>query len=284
MVTRRRFLQGAVTAALLGRIDPRAAWARARASGTGAAGTNVERGASRYVDVFVGTGGHGHTFPGATVPWGMVQLSPDTNDFGWDACSGYHEADGSIMGFSHTHLSGTGASDMLDVLVMPAQGPVLLDPGARGLPDELYYSRYDAAESKKRLAPGVVAHPGKGYRSRFDKTSEHAVPGYYKVHLTDHDILAELTATARVGLHRYTFNRKGPAHLLVDLAHGYHDEAKVPCKVSDATLKVIGHDTLVGSRRVHQWANGRYIFFVMKSSRPFRSEEHTSELQSHVNL
>ncbi len=273
MVTRRRFLQGAVTAALLGRIEPHlakaAAWDRPLESSPA--------GVSRYVDVFVGTGGHGHTYPGATVPWGMVQLSPDTNDFGWDACSGYHQGDGSIMGFSHTHLSGTGASDMLDVLVMPAQGPVLLDAGARGLPDELYYSRYDAAKQGSRLAANVVAHPGKGYRSRFDKASEQATPGFYSVHLADHDILAELTATARVGLHRYTFHRPGTGHLLVDLAHGYHDEAAVPCKVSDATLQVIGNDTLVGGRRVHQWANGRYIYFAMKLSRPFARAELYSE-------
>ncbi|MBS0431398.1 MAG: GH92 family glycosyl hydrolase [Proteobacteria bacterium] len=269
MVTRRRFLQGAMTLALLERVDPRAAWASMDKAGAQAATTDAAAGVSRFVDVFVGTGGHGHTYPGATVPWGMVQLSPDTNDFGWDACSGYHQADGSIMGFSHTHLSGTGASDMLDVLVMPAQGPVLLDPGARGLPDELYYSRYDAAARGSHLAADVVAHPGKGYRSRFDKASERGVPGYYTVHLADHDITAELTATARVGLHRYTFNTQGAGHLLVDLAHGYHDDAKVPCKVSDAELKVVGTDTLVGSRRVHQWADGRYIFFAMKLSRPF---------------
>jgi predicted alpha-1,2-mannosidase len=275
MLTRRRFLQGAVTAALLGQVDPRAAWASMYEPGAHGAQPDAASGVSRYVDVFVGTGGHGHTFPGATVPWGMVQLSPDTNDFGWDACSGYHEADGSIMGFSHTHLSGTGASDMLDVLVMPAQGPVLLDPGARGLPDGLYYSRYDAATSGSRLPK--VAHPGKGYRSRFDKTSESAFPGSYRVHLTDYDIVAELTATARVGLHRYTFDRQGPAHLLIDLAHGYHDDAKVPCKVSDGTLKVIGNDTLVGGRRVHQWADGRYIFFAMKASRPFARAELYSE-------
>ena len=271
MVTRRRFLQGAATLPLLGCLDTALAQATAQICTPEACPAPL----STYVDVFVGTGGHGHTYPGATVPWGMVQLSPDTNDFGWDACSGYHEADGSIMGFSHTHLSGTGASDMLDVLVMPAQGPVLLDPGARGLPDELYYSRYDAAKHGSRL-PGV-AQPGKGYRSRFDKTSESAFPGSYRVHLTDHDIIAELTATARVGLHRYTFRRQGPAHLLVDLVHGYHDEATVPCKVSDATLKVIGDDTLVGGRRVHQWADGRYIFFAMKVSRPFTRAELYSE-------
>jgi predicted alpha-1,2-mannosidase len=267
MVTRRRFLQGAVAAALLGRLDPRSALAAPGTSGPQRADGLAANGFLRHVDVFVGTGGHGHTYPGATVPWGMVQLSPDTNDFGWDGCSGYHQADGSIMGFSHTHLSGTGASDMLDVLVMPAQGPVLLDPGARGLPDELYYSRYDAAVHGPRL-PGV-ARPGKGYRSRFDETSESAFPGSYRVRLTDHDIDAELTATARVGLHRYTFHRQGPAHLLIDLAHGFHDKAEVPCKVSDAELRAVGRDTLVGGRRVHQWADGRYIYFAMKVSRPF---------------
>lgn len=272
MVTRRRLLQGAATLALLGGIDPKATLAGPRVMAGRAGGADTPAaadGVSRHVDVFVGTGGHGHTYPGATVPWGMVQLSPDTNNYGWDACSGYHEGDGSIMGFSHTHLSGTGASDMLDVLVMPAQGAVELAPGERGLPDQLYYSRYDAVTHGPRLAADVVAKPGKGYRSRYDKASEHGVPGYYRVHLTDHDILAELTATARAGLHRYTFRRKGAGHLLVDLAHGIQGGPDKPCDVSDATLRVVGRDTLVGGRRVHQWANGRYLFFAMKLSRPF---------------
>src|SRR5690348_9623424 len=163
MVTRRRFLQGAMTAALLGHVHPRKAFA-APVGSEGAA----QHGVSRYVDLFVGTGGHGHTFPGAALPWGMVQLSPDTHDSGWDACSGYHQRDGSIMGFSHTHLSGTGASDMLDVLVMPAQGEVLLEPGARGLPDENYRSRYDGAAGDARISPDAVGQPGKGYRSRYN--------------------------------------------------------------------------------------------------------------------
>ncbi|MGH8184710.1 MAG: GH92 family glycosyl hydrolase [Rhodanobacteraceae bacterium] len=272
MVTRRRFLQGAMALALLERIDPHAAFAAAQA-GQGNTAKLVAAGVSRFVDIFVGTGGHGHTYPGATVPWGMLQLSPDTNNYGWDACSGYHESDGSIMGFSHTHLSGTGGADMLDVLVMPAQGPVLLDADARGLPDELYYSRYDGAVHGPRMQADVVAHPGNGYRSRYDKASEHAVPGYYRVHLSDHDILAELTATARVGLHRYTFQHEGAGHLIVDFAHGYQDGPDTPCKVSDAELRVTGHDTLVGSRRVHEWADGRYIFFAMKLSRPFASAQ-----------
>lgn len=132
MVTRRRFLQGSAAAlTLLGtRLAPASPLAAALSAARQreSAASSLTGGLARYVDVFIGTGGHGHTFPGATRPFGMVQLSPDTHDQGWDACSGYHQGDGSIMGFSHTHLSGTGASDMLDVLVMPAQGPVRLDP------------------------------------------------------------------------------------------------------------------------------------------------------------
>jgi predicted alpha-1,2-mannosidase len=273
MVSRRQFLQGMGALAVLGNplsslATSVASAVAAQKSAAGAAAVGAQ-GVSSYVDVFVGTGGHGHTYPGATLPYGMVQLSPDTNDAGWDACSGYHQADGSIMGFSHTHLSGTGASDMLDVLVMPAQGPVLLQPGERGLPDHNYRSRFDGTTGSDRLPADSKAVPGKGYRSRYDKASEQAQPGYYRVHLTDHNILAELTATPRAGLHRYTFHGKGDGHLLVDLAHGYHDSATVPAAVTDAQLRVVGNDTLVGGRRVHQWANGRYLYFAMKLSRPF---------------
>ncbi|KRE88766.1 alpha-mannosidase [Frateuria sp. Soil773] len=286
MVTRRRFLQGtatALTALGAGLVAPAAlaggrrdalAAATGQALGSpapgGAAAVNPD-GLARHVDVFVGTGGHGHTFPGASMPFGMVQLSPDTNDFGWDACSGYHQGDGSIMGFSHTHLSGTGASDMLDVLVMPAQGAVKLQPGGRGRPEVNYRSQFDGAAPAGVQQPPVDAAitPGDGYRSRFDPASEQAHPGYYRVRLSDHDILAELTATPRTGLHRYTFGKAGKGHLLVDLAHGYHDDPKVPCQVSGASLRVIGADTLVGSRTVHQWANGRTLHFALKVSRPF---------------
>src|SRR6185437_13412725 len=153
VVTRRRFLQGAMTLALLERVDPRTALARAEQAGPSGAGLPpADASVSQFVDVFVGTGGHGHTFAGATVPWGMVQLSPDTHTHGWDAGSGYHAGDGSVLGFSHTHLSGSGGADMLDVLLMPAQGEVLLDPGARGWTDERYNSPYDAAAPGKHLA------------------------------------------------------------------------------------------------------------------------------------
>src|SRR5687768_6076533 len=118
-----------------------------------------------YVNPFVGTAGHGHTFPGAIVPFGMVQLSPDTRLTGWDGCSGYHYSDSEVYGFSHTHLSGTGISDYGDILLMPAVGQPFLD----------------------RRLPGP-------YSTHFDHRNEKATPGYYSVKLDDH-ILVELTAT-----------------------------------------------------------------------------------------
>jgi predicted alpha-1,2-mannosidase len=273
MVTRRQFLQGMGALAALGVPLPsmalRAAGASQRTASTNDSGT-LAKSVSQYVDVFVGTGGHGHIYPGATLPYGMVQLSPDTHNAGWDASSGYHQGDGSIMGFSHTHLSGTGIGDMLDVLVMPAQGPVLLQPGERGLRDTNYYSRYDGVKSATPpLTLSEKANVGQGYRSRYDQATEHAHPGYYRVTLSDHDIAAELTATQRTGMHRYTFHRAGDGHLVVDLGHAYHDDPSKPTAVTDAMLRLVGNDTLVGERRVHQWAKGRHIYFAMQLSRPF---------------
>jgi predicted alpha-1,2-mannosidase len=269
-----------VALALLGnRLDPLTGVATARAAGAPADASSAggAAGVSRYVDVFVGTGGHGHTFPGASLPFGMVQLSPDTYDAQWDACSGYHQGDGSIMGFSHTHLSGTGASDMLDVLVMPCTGPVRLQPGEREYKGSNYRSRYDGVPPANTPVAAQDKPAERGYRSRYDHADEQAQPGYYRVLLKDYQVLAELTATLRAGLHRYTFQGKGEGHLLVDFAHGYHDDPAVPAKVSDAELRLVGNDTLVGGRRVHQWANGRYIYFAMKLSRPFDSATLYSE-------
>jgi len=124
----------------------------------------------QWVDPRIGTGGHGHCYPGAAVPFGAVQLSPDTFNSGWDWCSGYHVSDSSIMGFSHTHLSGTGCGDLLDFLVMAGTGPARIVPGTRENPDE-------------------------GYRSRFSHGDEVMTPGYYSVLLKDYGIRAELTAT-----------------------------------------------------------------------------------------
>jgi len=199
---------------------------------------------SRYVKLRIGTGGHGHTYPGATVPFGMVQLSPDTGTEGWDWCSGYHYSDGSLMGFSHTHLSGTGAGDMLDVLVMPGTGTVKLEPGTKDSPE-------------------------RGYRSRFSHDDEVAVPGYYAVLLRDYEIHAELTATARAGLHRYTFPESPASHFMVDLAHASNPKDAVLW----ARLRIVGKDTLVGARSVNRFAPGRVVYFAMKFSAPFERAE-----------
>ena len=254
MLTRRGFLQGSIAFALFAITDgmaaalplPPDAADRAVAEGEGSA--RVVADLTRHVDVFIGTGGHGHTFPGASLPFGMVQLSPDTYNAVWDACSGYHQSNGSIMGFSHTHLSGTGIGDMLDVLVMPATGEV-------------------------KIVPGSLDDPDAGYRSRFDHADESATPGYYSVLLKDYGIRAELTATRRAGLHRYSFPAGQSGHLVVDLFHGMQDNPATPTRVSDATLTVVDDRTLTGGRRVHEWANGRYIHFAMKLSRPFANAQ-----------
>ncbi|HVJ00085.1 MAG TPA: GH92 family glycosyl hydrolase [Sphingomonas sp.] len=191
-------------------------------------------------NLFVGTGGHGHTFPGASLPFGMAQLSPDTNTHGWDACSGYHQKDGSIMGFSHTHLSGTGIGDMLDVLVVPTR-------------------------QELKLAPGSIENPDEGYRQRYSE--EQAEPGYYRVKL-ESGVLAELTVTERCGLHRYHF-AKGPGHILIDFAHAIEDDwdKGKGNVVEDASLTLGDDGTLTGSRQVNRWARGRHIHFAMQLSR-----------------
>jgi predicted alpha-1,2-mannosidase len=196
------------------------------------------------VDPFVGTGGEGHTFPGAVVPFGMVQLSPDTriqprkDAYGWAA--GYRHDDHTIVGFSHTHFSGTGHSDLGDVLLMPIAGPVRIE---RGDPDK----------------------PGSGYTSRFRHDDERAEPGYYAVTLDDYGVRAELTASARVGMHRYTFPAGKPAHVLVDLRTSMYD---YPGKVSWSRLRLRADGTVTGFRETRGWAPGRQLYFAMRFSRP----------------
>ena len=240
MLTRRELLGGTILTALGSTLA-------GRVSAVDSKQTTVSD-LCRHVDPFIGTGGHGHTFPGAALPFGMIQLSPDTDVARWDACSGYHHDDGSILGFSHTHLSGTGVGDMMDVLVVPATGPV-------------------------HLQPGSLEHPETGYRSRFDHADERASPGYYRVLLKDYGLEAELTATARAGLHRYRFTQAGAGHLLIDLYHGARDPSELLTKVTDASLRVVGNDKLVGGRHVHQWADGRVIYFALQVSRPFAAAE-----------
>ena len=189
-------------------------------------------------NLFVGTGGDGHTYPGAVMPFGMVQLSPDTDVERWDTCSGYHHGDGSIMGFSHTHLSGTGIGDMLDVLVVPTRGEL-------------------------KLVPGPLSDPDAGYRQRYSE--EQAQPGYYRVKL-ESGVLAELTVTERTGWHRYTYP-KGPGHVLIDLSHLVLDKSDEKPLITDAEITVEPDGTITGTRRVFRWAKGRRIFFAMQLSK-----------------
>lgn len=193
---------------------------------------------ARFVNPFVGTAGTGHTFPGATVPFGMVQLSPDTRTDDWDAASGYHDADRDIIGFSHTHLSGTGVSDYADILLMPTVDDRHRNPGSLGLPDG-------------------------GYRSRFLKTEEAASPGYYRVRLRDYDVLAELTATTRVGVHRYTFPDEGDARIVLDLRHR-RDETW-----SRGAISVVSPTEIQGYRVSQGWAQDQPVFFHAEFSQPF---------------
>ncbi len=189
-----------------------------------------------FVNPFVGTDAHGHTHPGASLPFGMVQLSPDTRLEGWDGCSGYHYSDSVIFGFSHTALSGTGIPDYSDILFMPTTGPVKLHNGA----DDV-----DA-----------------GYASRFTHSREQAAAGYYAVRLADYAIDAELTATKRVGFHRYRFGEGGEANVIVDLDH--RD------KVLDSWLRVVDSCRIEGYRRSTAWAADQHLYFAAEFSVPFR--------------
>lgn len=196
------------------------------------------------VDPFIGTGPEGHTFPGATLPFGMVQLSPDTQimpfkqSYKW--ASGYRYEDSTILGFSHTHFSGSGHSDLGDILIQPISGEV-------------------------RLEPGDVEKPLSGYASRFNHKQEHAEPGYYAVDLTDYGVHAELTASARVGVHRYTFPADRSEHVLIDLRSSIYN---YPGKVLWSRLRVREDGTITGMRETRGWAPGRQLYFAMRFSQP----------------
>src|SRR5689334_7721104 len=187
----------------------------------------AQRDLTRYVSPFIGTAGHGHTFPGAIVPYGMVQLSPDTRLTGWDGCSGYHYSDSKIYGFSHTHLSGTGISDYGDILLTPTVG--------------------------------------RNYSGHFEHGNETATPGYYSVKLDDDNVLVELTTTARVGMHRYTFPRTDNANIVIDLAH--RD------KVLDSGLRTLGVNLVVGWRKSSAWAKDQVVYFALEFSQPYTAHE-----------
>jgi predicted alpha-1,2-mannosidase len=191
----------------------------------------------KMVNPFIGTGGHGHTFPGAVMPFGACQLSPDTRLEGWDGCGGYHDSDSVIYGFSHTHLSGTGCSDYGDVLLMPVVQAISLD-------------QYQ-------------------YASRFSHITEKAHAGYYEVFLNDPKIKVELTATLHGGVHRYSFEEQSPKYVVLDLKH--RDE------VLDSEMEQIDDYTLRGYRFSKAWAKNQKLFFEIKFSHPIESIQYDAK-------
>lgn len=182
----------------------------------------------KYVDPFIGTGGHGHTYPGASLPFGMVQLSPDTRLTGWDGCSAYHYTDSIVYGFSHTHLSGTGCSDYGDVLLMPTSGEYQINNNQ--------------------------------YCSVFSHSKEKAEAGYYSVFLEKYGILAELTVSRRTGFHRYSYNNGKSKNLLLDLKH--RDES-IECSV-----ELVNDTLIRGYRRSKAWAKDQTVYFAIRLSSP----------------
>ena len=207
----------------------------------------------QYVNPLIGTQRMGHTFPGATVPFGMVQLSPDTDTLPYEMngkynadvykyCAGYQYDDKTIVGFSHTHFSGTGHSDLGDFLIMPTVGSL-------------------------QLNPGVATDTKTGFRSAFSHANEKAEAGYYKVQLDDDNITAELTASTRTGFHQYTFPKSNDAHIIFDLMHGIYnyDDKNV------WTFIRVENDTLItGYRQTNGWARTRTVYFAMTFSKPFK--------------
>ncbi|MBO0950823.1 GH92 family glycosyl hydrolase [Fibrella forsythiae] len=199
--------------------------------------SNVSPGLTRYVDPFIGTGFHGHVFMGASVPFGAVQLGPTQMSQGWDWCSGYHYSDSLIIGFSHTHLNGTGIGDLGDVLIMPTTGPI-------------------------KLTKGTTKDSESGYASRFSHANETARPGYYAVHLQRYNIDVALTTTERVGLHQYTFPKSTDAHILLDLGEGVGD------RPTDTYLEQLNDSTLVGYRFSKGWATDQRLYFAVVFAKP----------------
>lgn len=213
-----------------------------------------------YADPFTGTDHMGHTYPGATVPFGMVQLSPDTDTVPYSTgkgynkdvyayCAGYQYNDSTICGFSHTHFSGTGHSDLGDFLLMPTTG-------------------------KLKLNPGTSKNPDGGYRSRFSHERESASPGYYSVVLDDYGITAELTATERVGFHRYTYQQAGESNLILDMTAGIYN---YPGKNIWQFIRVENDTLITGYRQTRGWARTRTIYFAMVFSKPLKSYGYGSD-------
>ncbi|MET0573129.1 MAG: GH92 family glycosyl hydrolase [Pedobacter agri] len=208
----------------------------------------------QYVKPIIGTSKMGHTYPGATVPFGAVQLSPETDTLSYEVngkyngdvykyCAGYKYEDKTITGFSHTHFSGTGHSDLGDFLIMPTQG-------------------------KLQLNPGTADNPKAGYRSAYSHANEKVEAGYYKVKLDDDNITAELTATNRVGMHQYTFPKSDQSHIILDLMAGIYNYED---KTVWTYVRVVNDTLVTGYRQTNGWARTRTVYFAMSFSKPFKN-------------
>ena len=202
----------------------------------GCTNTADEADLTQFVNPFIGTAFTGHTYPGAATPFGMVQASPDTGIDGWKHCSGYHEDDNIIRGFSHTHLSGTGCPDMGDIMIMPFCGNVTFN---------------------------AVEESGNGYSSHFSRDTEQASPGYYSVVLDDYSIQAEMTVTARAALHRYTYANPDSVGVVLDMEHGIGD------RTDRSYLKVVDGQTVVGMRHSVGFVSDHQYYFCARFSVPF---------------
>lgn len=191
-----------------------------------------------YVDPYIGTGGHGHTFLGVTAPFGAVQIGPNNINKGWDWCSGYHYSDSIVIGFSHLHLNGTGCSDTGDILFMPYTG-------------------------KARTQPGTQQDPLSGYASYYSKDNERALPGYYEVLLKTHRTKVELTASDRVAFHRYTFPKDVEKHVMINLKDANGDD-----RPTDTYLEQINDTVIRGYRYSTGWSKKQQIYFSAVFSQP----------------
>lgn len=215
--------------------------------------TRAQQKLTSYVNPFIGTQDMGHLYPGASLPFGMVQLSPDTDTIPYSIgkgyipevyryCAGYQYNDKTIVGFSHTHFSGTGHSDLGDFLIMPSQG-------------------------KLQLNPGIASNPASGYRSAFSHSSEVASPGYYSVTLSDQNIKAELSCTDRVGYHRYTFSASDSAHIILDMVAGIYN---YDGKVVWSSIRVENDSVVTGYRQTRGWGRDRLLHFAMVFSKKIK--------------
>lgn len=198
---------------------------------------NEEVSLTKYVDPFVGTGGHGHTYPGASVPFGMLQVSPDNGTSDWDWCSGYHYSDSIMIGFSHLHLSGTGIGDLYDIRLMPIN-------------------------KKVDLSTPVSSRDDLPYKSTYTHEQEVASPGYYKVFLNDFNIQAELTTDLRTGFHKYTYQKKDLQSVILDLGFAINWDKPI-----ETNIIIVDKNTVVGYRHSQGWAKNQKVFFVIKFSK-----------------